>query len=172
MIHPIHETWAKLLVHYGCTVQASENVAIHIDSLAEPMARALYREVLRAGANPVLRMVYPEVLEDTLELASDTLLQREATLEPYRGAPGFYAAFICSIAIGVVLDFSNVNPVSALYWTAVINGVLAPFLLVGILIAASDRQLMHNQPSPLLGRLIVGFTTVVMFGAAIGMFIF
>jgi aminopeptidase len=81
MIHPIHEQWAKLLVHYCCSVQQSENVAIHIDSLAEPMARALYREVLRAGANPVLRMMYPEVLEDTLELASDTLLEREATLE-------------------------------------------------------------------------------------------
>jgi aminopeptidase len=81
MIHPVHEKWAKLLVHYCCTVQEGENVAIHIDSLAEPMARALYREVLRAGANPVLRMSYPEVLEDTLELASDKFLESEATLE-------------------------------------------------------------------------------------------
>ena len=81
MIHPSHEKWAKLLIHYCCSVQANENVAIHIDSLAEPMARALYREVLRAGANPVLRMVYPEVLEDTLELAPDSLLESEATLE-------------------------------------------------------------------------------------------
>ena len=97
---------------------------------------------------------------------------RQGMDEPYRGAPGFYAAFICSIAIGVGLDFSNVNPVSALYWTAVINGVLAPFLLVGILIAASDRQLMHNQPSPLLGRIVVGVTAVIMFVAAIAMFIF
>ena len=91
--------------------------------------------------------------------------------EPYHRAPGFYAAFICSVAIGIALDFASVNPVSALYWTAVINGVLAPFLLVGILIAASDRTLMHGQPSPLLGRVVVGVTTVVMFAAAIGMFI-
>ena len=97
---------------------------------------------------------------------------RQGMDEPYRGAPGFYAAFICSIAIGVVLDFSNVNPLSALYWTAVINGVLAPFLLVGILMAASDRQLMHDQPSPLLGRIVVGVTAVIMFVAAIAMFIF
>lgn len=92
--------------------------------------------------------------------------------EPYNRAPGFYAAFVCSVAIGGALDFANVNPVSALYWTAVINGVLAPFLLVGILIAASDRELMHGQPSSRLGRSVVGLTTVVMFAAAIGMFLF
>ena len=95
---------------------------------------------------------------------------RQGMDEPYNRAPGFYAAFICSVAIGAGLDFSNVNPVSALYWTAVINGVLAPFLLVGILIAASDRKLMHGQPSSLTGRVVVGLTAIVMFAAAIGMF--
>ncbi|MEO6877072.1 MAG: divalent metal cation transporter, partial [Gemmatimonadaceae bacterium] len=73
---------------------------------------------------------------------------------------------------GIVMNFAHVNAVSALYWTAVINGVLAPFLLVGILIAASDHVLMHNQPSPRLGRAVVALTTVVMFAAAIGMFVF
>jgi Mn2+/Fe2+ NRAMP family transporter len=90
--------------------------------------------------------------------------------EPYNRAPGFYAAFIVSVAIGMGLDFASVNPVSALYWTAVINGVLAPFLLVGILIAASDKELMHDQPSSRLGRIVVGLTAVVMFAAAIAMF--
>ena len=97
---------------------------------------------------------------------------RQGMDEPYHQAPGFYAAFIVSVLIGVGLDFARVNPVSALYWTAVINGVLAPFLLVGILIAASDRQLMHDQPSSMLGRVVVGLTTAVMFAAAIGMFVF
>ena len=97
---------------------------------------------------------------------------RQGMDEPYHRAPGFYATFICSVAIGVGMDFSQVNPVSALYWTAVINGVLAPFLLVGILIAASDRTLMHGQPSSLTGRVVVGLTAIVMFAAAIGMFVF
>ncbi len=81
MIHSIHEKWAKLLVHYCCTVKPNENVAIHIDNLAEPMARALYREILRSDANPVLRMTYAEILEDTLECASDSFLESEASLD-------------------------------------------------------------------------------------------
>jgi Mn2+/Fe2+ NRAMP family transporter len=53
----------------------------------------------------------------------------------------------------------------------VINGVLAPFLLVGVLVAASDRKLMQGQPSSWLSRITVGITTLVMFGAAAAMFI-
>jgi NRAMP (natural resistance-associated macrophage protein)-like metal ion transporter len=97
---------------------------------------------------------------------------RQGIDERYSRAPGFYVVFICSVGLGIALDFAGINPVSALYWTAVINGLLAPFLLVGILFAASDRVLMHGQPSSMTGRVVVGLTTVIMFAAAIGMFIF
>ena len=69
------------------------------------------------------------------------------------------------------MDFLDVDPVKALFWTAVINGVLAPFLLVGVLMAASDRKLMQGQPSSWLSRIAVGVITLVMFGAAAAMFI-
>ena len=59
----------------------------------------------------------------------------------------------------------------ALYWTAVINGLLAPFLMIGILHAASDRKLMRGQPSSWLGRVVVGLTTLAMFAAGIAMFV-
>ena len=61
------------------------------------------------------------------------------------------------------MDFIGISAVKALYWTAVIHGLLAPFLLVGILHAASDRKLMRGQPSSWLARLVVGVTTVAMF---------
>jgi Mn2+/Fe2+ NRAMP family transporter len=69
------------------------------------------------------------------------------------------------------MDFLSINPVKALFWTAVINGVLAPFLLVGILYVACDRKLMHTQPSSMLSRIAVAVTTLAMFAAAIGMFL-
>ncbi len=97
---------------------------------------------------------------------------RQGIDERYNRAPAFYAVFICSVGLGIALDFAGINPVAALYWTAVINGLLAPFLLVGILIAACDRSLMHGQPSSMTGRVVVGVTTAVMFAAAIGMFVF
>jgi Mn2+/Fe2+ NRAMP family transporter len=78
---------------------------------------------------------------------------------------------LLSTAAGVVLDFAGINPVKALYWTAVINGLLAPFLLVAILIVARDKQLMQGQPSSRLGWVIVAITTAAMFAAGIAMFV-
>jgi len=78
---------------------------------------------------------------------------------------------IVSTLFGIAMDFLNINPVKALFWTAVINGVLAPFLLVGILMVASDGQLMRRQPSSWLSLAGVGVITLVMFGAAAAMFV-
>ena len=102
---------------------------------------------------------------------AETFRWREGLDRSLRGAHHFYAVLISSMLLGIALDFLKVNPVKALFWTAVINGVLAPFLLVGILIVASDRKLMRGQPSSWLSRIAVGIITVVMFIAAGAMFI-
>jgi Mn2+/Fe2+ NRAMP family transporter len=76
------------------------------------------------------------------------------------------------MGIGIALDFAKVNSVRALYWTAVINGILAPFLLLGILLVATDRRIMHGQTSSRLGRVAVVAAMLLMFGACGGMFWF
>ena len=77
--------------------------------------------------------------------------------------------FVSAEHAGAVLDLLHFNPIKALYWTAIINGFLAPFLLAALLYVASDRKIMRDQPSSRLGRYVVILTTVLMFGAAIGM---
>jgi Mn2+/Fe2+ NRAMP family transporter len=89
----------------------------------------------------------------------------------FKGVRLFYAVLIFSTLVGIAMNFLHINPVEALFWTAVINGVLAPFLLVGILYVACDRKLMQRQPSSMLSRVVVGIATLVMFAAAIGMFV-
>ena len=73
--------------------------------------------------------------------------------------------------MGVGLDFVGINPVQALYWTALINGLLAPFLLIAILVVTSDRKLMQGQPSSRLGWTVVAITTVAMLAAGVAMFV-
>jgi Mn2+/Fe2+ NRAMP family transporter len=89
-----------------------------------------------------------------------------------RNARYFYAVVILSTVAGIALDFTDVNAIRALYWSAVLNGLLAPFLLIAILAIASDRKIMREQPSSGLSRTVVALTTLLMFGAAIGMFVF
>jgi Mn2+/Fe2+ NRAMP family transporter len=92
--------------------------------------------------------------------------------EKFQNAISFYAVFIAATIGGGVLDLLRINPIKALYWTAIINGVLAPFLLLALLLVTNDRHVMRDQPSSRLARTTVGITMVIMFAAAIGMFIF
>ena len=92
--------------------------------------------------------------------------------ERFENAVSFYSVFILATVIGAALDFFNVDPIKALLWSAIINGVLAPFVLVALLLVASDPRIMHGQVSSPVTRVVVVITTLLMFGAAIGMFIF
>jgi NRAMP (natural resistance-associated macrophage protein)-like metal ion transporter len=149
-------------------LETSRQVAVALTPLAGRFASLLYTVgLLGTGA-----LAIPTLAGSAAYAFAEIFNWRQGMDEPYNRAPGFYAAFICSVLLGIGLNFASVNPVSALYWTAVINGVLAPFLLVGILVAASDGVLMHGQPSPMPARVMVGATAAIMFAAAIGMFIF
>jgi Mn2+/Fe2+ NRAMP family transporter len=92
--------------------------------------------------------------------------------ERFENAVLFYSVFILATVVGATLDFFNVDPIKALLWSAIINGVLAPFVLVALLLVASDAKIMHGQVSSRVTRLVVGLTTLLMFGAAVGMFVF
>ena len=89
-----------------------------------------------------------------------------------RQARAFYGVFILSIAAGIGIDFIGIDPMKAMFGTAVINGLLAPFLLVGILLVANDKKIMRGQCGSLFTRAVVTLTTILMFCAAIALFVF
>jgi Mn2+/Fe2+ NRAMP family transporter len=103
---------------------------------------------------------------------AETFGWRQGLDERIDKARSFYAVVLLSVAIAIAFDFMQVNPVKALYWSAVINGLLAPILLMGILAVATDSRIMQGQPSSRLGRITVGVTTLLMLGAGVGMFVF
>jgi NRAMP (natural resistance-associated macrophage protein)-like metal ion transporter len=62
-------------------------------------------------------------------------------------AVAFYAALAVSVLLGIGLNFTPLNPIKALYWSAVINGVLAPPVMVLLMLLVRKEQVM--------GKLIV-----------------
>jgi aminopeptidase len=91
MLHPLLERYADLLVGYCVRAAPGELVALHVATPALPLARALTRATLRAGARPALRLTYPEYVEDVLELAHDDFFdaEPELDLEEVRRADGW-----------------------------------------------------------------------------------
>lgn len=162
-------TTALTLHQHGVTkIETSAQAAQALAPLAGKFASMLFT----VGILGVGLLAIPTLTGSAAYAFAETFHWRQGLDRKFRSARAFYAVIILSTICGIVLDFANVNPVKALFWTAVINGLLAPFLLVGILLVAIDKKIMNNQPSSVLGRAVVALTTLLMFGAAIGMFVF
>jgi NRAMP (natural resistance-associated macrophage protein)-like metal ion transporter len=161
-------TTAMTLHRHGLTrIETSREVAAALRPLAGQFAELLYT----LGLVGVGLLAIPTLSGSAAYAFAETFGWRQGLDQKLRGARYFYGVMIFSTAAGVALDFLDVNPVRAMYWCAVVNGILAPFLLIGVLAAASDRRLMRGQPSSRLARLAVGATIVLMLAAAAGMFV-
>jgi Mn2+/Fe2+ NRAMP family transporter len=93
-------------------------------------------------------------------------LERKAT-----DARGFYGVIAVSVLAGLVIQYSPISPMKALFWSAVINGVVAVPLMVVIILLVSKRSVMGaftaGRPIIILGWI----ATAVMGAAAVRMFI-
>ncbi|HMF57454.1 MAG TPA: Nramp family divalent metal transporter, partial [Pyrinomonadaceae bacterium] len=89
--------------------------------------------------------------------------------EKPKGAWQFYAVIAISTAVGMLINFLGINPIRALFWSAVINGMLAPPLLVLIMLIANNRKVMGKRVNGSGANIIGWLATIVMFVAAIGM---
>lgn len=91
--------------------------------------------------------------------------------EKPRHAKKFYAVIAASTLVGVAIDFAGINPIRALFWTAVINGVVAPPLLVVVMLVANNKRVMGSRTNGAFTNIIGWLATLVMFAAAIAMFV-
>ena len=83
----------------------------------------------------------------------------------------FYGVLAAAVLGGVVLDAAGVNAVRMLFLAAVVNGVLAPPLVVLVTMLTSDPKVMGKRVNPPLLRWLGWITALVMAGASIAMFL-
>jgi NRAMP (natural resistance-associated macrophage protein)-like metal ion transporter len=84
-------------------------------------------------------------------------------------AKGFYATLAIATMLGVALNFSPINPIKALYWSAVINGVVAVPIMVAMMHMTGNPKIMGKFPVHDGLRWIGWMATAVMAAAAIVM---
>jgi NRAMP (natural resistance-associated macrophage protein)-like metal ion transporter len=164
----ILSTALTLHAHGTTNIETTKQAAEALLPLAGKFAYLLFT----VGIIGVGFLAIPTLAGSAAYAFAETFGWRQGLDSRFTAARTFYGVVILSTLMGIALDFAGVSPVKALYWTAIINGLLAPFLLVGVWLVASDRKIMQNQPSSRLALVSVGLTTLLMFAAAIGMFVF
>jgi NRAMP (natural resistance-associated macrophage protein)-like metal ion transporter len=159
-------TTAFTLHRHGITqITTSRQASDALQPLAGKFAAWLYT----AGIVALGMLAIPTLTGSAAYALAETFGWKQGLNRKLGDARLFYGVVILSTLVAVVLDFANMSPVRALLLSAVINGVLAPFLLVGTLLVGSDRALMEGQPSSRLSQTVVAITAAAMFGAVIGM---
>jgi NRAMP (natural resistance-associated macrophage protein)-like metal ion transporter len=83
----------------------------------------------------------------------------------------FYAVISVGLLLGLALDYAGINAVAMLFWSAVLNGVLAPPLIVIVLLLTNSRRVMGSRLNPRWLKALGWITVGVMSAASVAMFV-
>ncbi len=86
------------------------------------------------------------------------------SLKPRR-AQRFYLVMAGAMLVGLALDFAGLNAVRMLFWSAVVNGVLAPPLVVLVVLLTSDKKVMGSRTNS-RGAIVLGWVCAAVMSAA------
>jgi NRAMP (natural resistance-associated macrophage protein)-like metal ion transporter len=84
-----------------------------------------------------------------------------------RQAPKFYGVLAAAMIIGIALNFFGMNPIRALYWSAVINGVVAVPLMAMLMIMSANAAIVKEFSLPVYLRVVGWAAMVVMLLASL-----
>jgi Mn2+/Fe2+ NRAMP family transporter len=82
-----------------------------------------------------------------------------------RDARGFYSVIAVSVLAALVIQYSPISPMKALFWSAVINGVVAAPLMIVVTLLASKRSVMGDFTAS-RSLIVLGWTATAVMGAA------
>lgn len=99
---------------------------------------------------------------------ADAFGWRSGLDERPRRARRFYAVIAAATVAAMAMNYLGINPIAALFWSSVINGFVAPPLLLLIMLIANNRQVMGERVNGRLANVLGWITCAAMFAAAIG----
>ncbi len=163
----IYATAATLNATGTTTIQTSSQAAEALRPIAGEMTFAIFA----AGIVGTGLLAVPVLAGSAAYALSEAFQWREGLDRRLLQAKSFYATIAVATMAGVGLNFTPIDPVRALYWSAVVNGVLAaPVMAVLMLIAGNGRIMGRLTVSRTM--LIAGWTaTALMLAASIGFFL-
>jgi Mn2+/Fe2+ NRAMP family transporter len=151
----------------GHPIESSRDAAEALRPLAGRAASWLYA----VGVIGVGFLAAPVLSGSAAYALTETFHWRHGLSEKLQEAREFYSIIIFSTAVGILLEYFGVNPMRALFWAGLINGALAPILLLMVWRVAVDEKIMRGQAAPKVVSLGAVASVIVMGAAALMMFL-
>ncbi len=100
---------------------------------------------------------------------SETLGWKEGLYRKFSKALGFYSVIVFATVIGVIINFTSIPPFKMLYYTAILNGLISPPLLLLILLIGRNEKIMGKYTNSSLTNILGWAITLIMTVIAIGL---
>jgi NRAMP (natural resistance-associated macrophage protein)-like metal ion transporter len=133
-------TAATLHVNGVREIESAAQAAEALRPIAGNLAFALFA----AGIIGTGLLAVPVLAGSAAYAVSETFGWTEGLNRKPKEAKAFYGVIVLATAGGIALNFIGIDPMKALYWAAVVNGLLAPPLMVVTMLIASNPKVMGN----------------------------
>jgi NRAMP (natural resistance-associated macrophage protein)-like metal ion transporter len=160
-------TAATLHAHGQTSITTAQQAAEALRPLAGPGAYWLFTLGLIGTG-----MLGVPVLAGACAYAVAEAAEWPGTLDDPPGrSVRFYVILVLAMALGLALDYAGFDAVAMLFWSAVVNGVLAPPLIVLVVLLTSDATIMGERRNGPLLRTLGWTTAAAMTAASVAMFL-
>lgn len=130
----------------------------------EPLAGSSAKLLFTLGIVGVGLLAVPVLAGSTSYALAETFNWNEGLSLKMTQAKAFYGVIVGSMALGLLMNFSGLNPVRALYWSAILNGLAAPPLIVMILLLSRRASILGEHASGRLSQSLMAIAVLVSTG--------
>lgn len=161
-------TTAQVLFKNGINnIESAEQAALALKPFAGQYAYLLFAlGIIGTGL-----LAVPILAGSSAYALAEIMQWREGLSEKFSHARGFYLVIIFSVLCGLALNFFHINPITALYYAAFLNGIIALPLLVMIMLVGHNKQIMGHETNPVwvtfFGWLSIVFMAALIVGTAV-----
>jgi NRAMP (natural resistance-associated macrophage protein)-like metal ion transporter len=142
------------------TIQTADQAAQALKPIAGQFASLLFT----LGIVGTGLLAVPVLAGSTAYAVAEALDQPEGLSKPFRGARGFYLIISASMVLGLVSNFAGLNPVRALYFSAILNGLAAPPLVLVMLLLSRSESTCGPWRGGWLSTALMAITFLLMAG--------
>ncbi len=162
-------TSSTLHAHGITNIQSADQAAAALEPLVRgfPHAGEIAKAIFALGIVGTGLLAVPVLAGSAAYGIAEAFGWREGLEQKLNHARGFYAVITASTLVGLALNLFGVNPIAALVYSAVINGIVAVPLLVLILLVANNPVILHEHTNGRISNTLGILTTAFMGIAAI-----
>jgi NRAMP (natural resistance-associated macrophage protein)-like metal ion transporter len=160
----ITTTAGSLHAHNITDIQTADQAAKTLQPLVKtfPNAGEIAKVIFAVGIIGTGLLAIPVMAASSAYVLSDVFEWKQGLNKKFSQAKAFYFVIAASTIIGLWMNFSTVDPIKALVYTSVINGLVAPPVLVAIISVANDKIILKGNVNSKLQNIIAWLTVVIM----------